>query len=185
MIRDLVDLIARTIVAMRQVSATQWLLRLLGLAAGIGATVVAMWGGPGSNILLTMALVVICLGLLWQTVRPDSPMGAIVLAVLVCVLAGNASESLARCAAGGVLMLLAHGCWALGAVAPGRGRIPLAVLRRFSGWTGLALAVAVVAGLVIVLPLAHVHTPGWMLTVGLLAAIGLVALLVPQEKERW
>lgn len=184
MIRELVDLIARAIVSMRQVSGTQWVLRLLGLVCGTGAAVTAMWGGPGSNILLTLAIIVLGLGLLWQTVRPDSPMGAVVLAVLVCVVAGNASESLLRCALAGVLMLLAHGCWALGAVAPGHGRIPLSVVRRFSGWTGLSLLIAAAVGIVIVLPLASVHTPGWMLAVGLLAVIGLLALLVPRPDRR-
>jgi hypothetical protein len=118
-----------------------------------------------------------------QTIRPDSPAGipALGAVAIAAISSGGASRSgLAVLAVVGICLLLVHACWALTALVPAHGRIGRRAIGRGAAGAGGALALAVGASLLVVLPLAQVRTPAAVMVLGMVALIGLVALLVPR-----
>lgn len=175
-----IDPIAEFLLGLRRVSATHWLLRLVGIAAMLLALVGTLPSGLFVHIGTGIITLAVMGSLLVQALRPDSDFGLLAPAAIILALAGQGDLSLLRAAGVGLAMLLSHVAFALAATLPAHG-----VFERSAWILGgrgllLVLAVSVLAGLLVV-ALSGVHVGSWMLVIGILGAIGLFVTVMPRS----
>jgi hypothetical protein len=181
MIRGLVDTIAETILSLRLVAPTQWLLRLVGLVTAGAGIALCAGADPLSNV-FSWIVIAAALGLLWQTVDPDSAAGTVALCCGIALLV-LAPGPWWRIVPAAILYLAAHVCWSLSALGPSYGVIGRGVLTTGLRWAGVTLLVSGVVGVAVVLPLGLADTPGWALVVGILALVGLTLMVLPRPRR--
>lgn len=175
-----IDPIAEFLLGLRRVSATHWLLRLMGITAMLLALVGTLPSGLFAHIGTGIITLAVMGSLLVQTLRPDSDVGLLAPAAIILALAGQGDLSLLRAAGVGLALLLSHVAFALAATLPAHG-----VFERSAWILGgrgllLVLAVSVLAGLLVV-ALSGVHVGSWMLVIGILGAIGLFVTVMPRS----
>lgn len=175
-----IDPIAEFLLGLRRVSATHWLLRLVGIAAMLLALVGTLPSGLFVHIGTGIITLAVMGSLLVQALRPDSDVGLLAPAAIILTLAGQGDLSLLRAAGVGLALLLSHVAFALAATLPAHG-----VFERSAWILGgrgllLVLAVSVLAGLLVV-ALSGVHVGSWMLVIGILGAIGLFVTVMPRS----
>ena len=168
--RAWVDSMAERLAALASVSVSQWALRLAAAAATVGAGSVVTTGAGTPEAGAAALLVVLSLTA-WQTARPDGHAGTAALGILALwAILGSDGRWLPSLGAG-MLLLIAHACWAIAAMGPAHMRVD----RR--AWWPLArphLLVAVAAagvGVLVVVPLAGMD-------LGVVGALGAIAALV-------
>ncbi|APX34289.1 hypothetical protein BH708_18025 [Brachybacterium sp. P6-10-X1] len=177
----LVDPIAGRLLELQKVSGTQWVLRLLGVAAMLLALSVAMPGGLAQNFGAVFVLLAVAVSLGVQMFRPDSDVGLLAPAVIILVLAGQGDLTTLRAGMVGLALLVSHSAFALASTIPVHG-----VFDR-SAWllTGrgllMVLAVSVVAGVLVVV-LSGIQLGPWMLVVGALAVLALLCTVLPRAR---
>ena len=206
---QLVDPVAQRLLELRTVSASQWLLRGIGVVATVAALRLASPGPLDSNLGSILAAMAVACGLLIQVLRPDSDLGLLSpLAVLLLMAtqggqgstelpagqsaAGNAGGSAgasagAALADGAVLtaagvgftLLIAHLAFAIAATAPAHGVQSRSAWSLLGRGSAMVLAGSVLASLVVV-ALIGVDLGPWMIVPGILAVIGLFAVVLPR-----
>ncbi|QNN83033.1 hypothetical protein H3H54_04590 [Brachybacterium sp. Z12] len=180
-LRTLIDPIAEPLLSLRQVSGTQWTLRLAGIAGMVLALMGALPQGLFASfmtVLLTLAAGAVTL---IQALRPDTGIGVLGPLLVIAALAIQAELSLLRAAAVGLALLLSHAGFALAATLPAHGRFELSAWRLVL--RGLLPVVALTAvGAVVVLAAAGTTLGPWMIVLGVLAVIGLLVALMPRPR---
>ena len=178
---SLVDPIAGRLLELQKVSGTQWLLRLLGVAAMLLALSVALPGGPAQNAGAMFVMLAVAIALCVQMFRPDSDVGLLAPAVIILALAGQGDLTVLRAAMVGLGLLVSHAAFALAATIPVHGVFDRSAWLLSGRGLLMVLAVSVVAGLVVVV-LSGIHLGPWMLVVGVLAVLALFAAVLPRAR---
>lgn len=205
---QLVDPVAQRLLELRTVSASQWLLRGTGVAATVAALLLASPGPLDSNLGSILAAMAVACGLLIQVLRPDSDLGLLSpLAVLLLMATQGgpggrggteppAGQSAAESAGGsvgvaladgavltaagvGFTLLIAHLAFAIAATAPAHGVQSRSAWSLLGRGAVMVLAGSVLASLVVV-ALIGVDLGPWMIVPGILAVIGLFAVVLPR-----
>lgn len=202
---QLVDPVAQRLLELRTVSASQWLLRGIGVAATVAALRLASPGPLDSNLGSILAAMAVACGLLIQVLRPDSDLGLLSpLAVLLLMATQGgqgstelpAGQSAAESAGGsagvaladgavltaagvGFTLLIAHLAFAIAATAPAHGVQSRSAWSLLGRGAAMALGGSVLASLVVV-ALIGVDLGPWMIVPGILAVIGLFAVVLPR-----
>ena len=91
-----IDPIAEFLLGLRRVSATHWLLRLVGIAAMLLALVGTLPSGLFVHIGTGIITLAVTGSLLVQALRPDSDVGLLAPAAIILALAGQGDLSLLR-----------------------------------------------------------------------------------------
>lgn len=178
---SVIDPLAEWLLELRKVSATQWMLRSLGVLATIGAALLANPGGIAATVFAMIAVPSLTVALLVQIFQPDSDIGILAPAAIIASLLGQPELTVMRAALIGIVLLVAHMAWALAATAPAHGVLRADVWALTGRTTLLVLAVAVVAGLLVVL-LAGIDLGPWMVVAGVLATVALLVLMLPRQR---
>lgn len=180
-LRTLIDPIAEPLLSLRQVSTTQWALRLTGLAGMVLALLATLPQGPFAgfpSVLLTLTLAVLTL---LQMLRPDTGLGVAGPLLVVLALAVQPELSLLRALTVGLALLLSHVGFALAATLPAHGRFEPSAHRLAMRWLLPVLGVSVL-GAAVVLTAAGTVLGAWMVVPGVLAVIGLLVALLPRSR---
>ncbi|AXK44420.1 hypothetical protein [Brachybacterium saurashtrense] len=179
---DLLDPIARRLLALRTVGRSQWLLRGLGT----GATLLALVLTVGPTALLAhsgavLLALVVGVGLLAQCLRPDTDLGLVPPVALLIALVAQGDTPMLRAGGIGLALLLGHAAFALAATIPVHGELaPSAWRLAARGLVPVLALSAVAAGLVVLL--SGVHLGAWMMVIGVLAAIVLFLTVLPRQR---
>lgn len=177
--RELVEGAVALVHAVRIADPAQWLLRLLALAALVGAgALCAVWvGGPLVSALL---VAIVALGL-WAVAAPGSPAALLALGVVaVWWLFGGEPPWWQGVVLAGMLAA-AHLACAFAAAAPSYSAVRGRALRRMLGWAmgylaACAVCVALVLGVAAIPPDVLPRGPVWV-GLGVVALAGLGVLV--------
>ena len=180
--RDLAELVAAWIYAVRITSGQQWALRMVVLASGVGAAALCAAGFP--TVVSSALFVVAALMTAASVVRPDSaaPLG-LVAVVALSWLSGGAYSAWWEWLAVAGLVAVFHLSVAFAAAAPSyatiTGRAARRMVRGLAGFVGVSVAVG--AGVVGLTRLPDDALGLWWVVAGSLAVasatVGLVAAL--------
>lgn len=171
--RSVIESLAQTVADLSLVGRMQWLLRILAAVCSVVAFALIM-GSPAGSIASMFALLLLIIGLLWATVKPDQEGALLVLAGIVPGAAFRSDLELLPAVIGAVLALLAHQCWAFAALTPAYARSTGAAWTLAGRFLLLTVLISAVLVAVVVLPGSLVSGGAWLLV---LAAAGLLVLL--------
>lgn len=178
-----IDPIAELLLGMRRVSPSHWTLRLLGAAGALGALVLATDAGLFASLLTGVVTCAVLVALLGQLLNPDSALGIIVPLSIIIGLAALPDLSVIRAAAAGLALLVSHAAFALAATLPAHGEIDR------SAWSLWLRTLVPVLPLTLVFSLTAFVLAGfrlgpWMLVVGTVSVVVLLAVLLPRQRIR-
>lgn len=180
---QIAESIADLLWRLRSVSGGQWSLRILATLAALVAARVAIGWPPFGSLPAGIASLTVLAMVLWQCARPGDDAGTVAIVMITLAFLARGLEWPSALLIG-VLLLLAHSCWALAALAPAHAQIERSTWRRTAGPVALALLIAV-AATAMVLALVRVHLGAPMLLLGALALCAIVvALTVPGARRR-
>lgn len=180
-LRTLIDPIAEPLLSLRQVSTTQWALRLTGLAGMALALVATLPQGPFADfpsVMFTLTLTVLTL---FQMLRPDTGLGVAGPLLVVLALTLQPELSALRALTVGLALLLSHVGFALAATLPAHGRFEPSARRLALRWLLPVLGLTAL-GAAVVLTASATVLGAWMLVPGVLAVIGLLVALLPRSR---
>lgn len=183
LLNRIADPIAELLLSLRRVSAAQWLLRLAPVLAAVGALAVLYPQGLSANLIGMMVAMIVAVGVLIQTVSPDSDLGLIAPLGLVLGLAARGELSILVALATGSLILVMHVGWSLAAMLPVHG-VWTREAWLLAGSSLLGVLAAAITGSLIVMALLGVDLGAWMVVLGAAAAIALFVLLLPRSAPR-
>ena len=176
----LVDPVARRLLHLRTVGRTQWLLRALGVLATVLALLLAVQ--TASTLLapvVAAVTVTVVVGLVLQVVGPDTDLGVLPAVAILLVLLGQIDLTALRALGVGLGLLGAHSAFALAATLPVQGEFDASAWR-LAGRALLPVVGASLLGTVLVAVLSGVQLGVWMMLVGMIAVIVLLAALFPR-----
>ena len=180
---SLLDSIAQRLLELRKISGTQWLLRVLGAVATVLALLLV--NGPASlfaNIGTVIITLAVALGLVLHCRRPDSDLGLLAPSAILLALLAADDSSLLQAAGVGLALLLGHSAFALAATIPVHGEFDRRAWRLAGAGLLPVLVLSAVAGVLVVV-LSGVQLGAWMMVLGVLAAIGLFVVVLPQSSR--
>lgn len=180
-LRTLIDPLAEPLLNLRHVSATQWVLRLTGLAGMALALLGTLPQGPFAGFVSTMFTLTLTLLTLVQILRPDTGVGVAGPLLVVLALAIQPDLSLLRALVVGLALLVSHVGFALAATLPAHGRFEPSA-RRLALRGLLPVLCVIVLGAAVVLTAAGTVLGAWMVVPGVLAVVGLLVALLPRSR---
>ncbi|MGP9538728.1 hypothetical protein ACT3SP_12000 [Brachybacterium sp. AOP43-C2-M15] len=182
-LRSLVDPIAETLLELKKVSSTQWVLRSAGLLGTVLALLLTFPDGLLAHLGTTTVTGVVAVVLVVQVLRPDSDLGIVGHGIIVLALSGQADLSVPRALGVGLALLLAHAAFALAATIPAHGLLTGSAWR-LGGRRLLPVLALIVLASLLVLALARVALGPWMLVPGILAVVMVFVALSPWADSR-
>ncbi|GAA1285350.1 hypothetical protein ACTXON_00860 [Brachybacterium alimentarium] len=177
----LVDPIANLLLDLQKVSRTQWILRLIGVAAMVLALFGALPTGMFANFLAGLVSTLALCALLIQVFRPDTDIGVASPLLIILALLSQSEVSALQALGVGAAMLVSHAAFALAATIPAHGVFEGSAWRLALRAMLPVIALSLIAALV-VMALSGIRLGPWMLVVGIAAVISLFLLVLPRTR---
>lgn len=180
--RAIIESMAQSLADLSLVGPAHWLLRILAAACSVLAFAIAIGSPTNGTVAALLALLLLIIGLIWASVRPDQEGPLLVLAAIVPGAAFRSELGLVPAVIAAVLVLVAHQCWAMSALTPVYSRFTRSAWSLVVRFFLLTVLVSAVVGAVIVLPGTLVHGGAWWLVLAAIAVIVLLTMLLPKPR---